>query len=81
MTLPCLTRRTQTNTAGAQEGIHARGTEVIVDEYIYTSEVRPITNGTGVRTRNGVEIQADLVVVRLVVTYGDSVHLLAHALF
>jgi len=45
-----------------EEGIRARGTEVIFNDYIDTFEVGPITSGTGVRTRNSVEIQADLVI-------------------
>ena len=45
-----------------EEGARARGIELILSDYIDTFEVAPISNGTGVKTRRGAEIEADLVV-------------------
>ena len=38
-----------------EEGIRARRIEVILSDYIDTFEVGPITSGTGIKTRSGVE--------------------------
>lgn len=45
-----------------EKGIRARGVEIILNDYIDTFEVGPVTEGTGVKTRKGVEVEADLVV-------------------
>jgi len=45
-----------------ETGVRARGARIVLDDYIDTFEVGPISNGTGVKTRKGVEIQADLVI-------------------
>ena len=45
-----------------EKGIRARGIELILNDYIDTFEVGAITKGTGVKTRKGVEVEADLVV-------------------
>ncbi len=54
-----------------ETGVRARGARIILNDYIDTFEVGPVANGTGVKTRKGVEIQADLV-VRLIANRSDS---------
>ncbi|KAF8667838.1 hypothetical protein AX14_006285, partial [Amanita brunnescens Koide BX004] len=46
----------------AEKGVRARGVELILNDYIDTFEVGPISHGTGIKTRKGVEVEADLVV-------------------
>ena len=47
-----------------EKGIRARGVDIILNDYIDTFDVGSITKGTGVKTRKGVEVEADLVVSR-----------------
>lgn len=54
-----------------ENGVRARGAGIVLNDYIDTFEVGPIGNGKGVKTRKGVEIQADLV-VSLISNCGDS---------
>lgn len=48
--------------ARVENRIRAHGVDVILNDFVDTFEVGPITNGFGIKTRNGVELKADLVV-------------------